>query len=575
MTTSEVPQAAPPLAAEQDQPGFLHRYRTAIALAASSVLLSTCAAPEATMHEATHGQHAVDAQPGAYEGNSGAKAEVDKAHPNVVFILLDDMQMELLPHMKSVNTLLKDRGMYFDNYYDNMTLCCPARASILRGQYAHNTGVKSNTTPNGGFEKFHTNGDEKSTIATWINHLKNKDGNTLYDTALIGKYLNNFPYNYAPGKHHIRYASNHFVPPGWTTFDTAVVGDPYLGTHYKFARNGVVDKHFHNISKNPKNYMNDYMGQMADALIQKDAAANKPSFLYWAPWSPHVPSTVAPRFRHFPVSGPRPTDNPAYNEQNMSDKPKFMHSLQSFSSKTDKEINHAWVKRVRAVQALDEAVASMVAQMKADGTYDNTYIIFTSDNGFHQGQHRMPGGKNTPYNTDIHLPLIIEGPGIQPGSVSNEAVSDIDLAPTIAQLTGAHVPYHTDGRSLVPLLMGKHPSNWRKFDETERFNSQNYSSTFDGINEPADTPAEVGTTSTIPYRGIRNGHWLYVVYRYKPGQDNSGKPTEFYDEHKDPYELHNLASEKNLSPYYQKVQLRLQRNLGKLANCQGVVCSTN
>jgi arylsulfatase A-like enzyme len=562
--------------------GLLQRSRQALALTASTLLLSACGAPHINFEHDEHQAGQTEQIPGNGPGTHARPgietkpdsvtqpiAETDSRHPNVVLILLDDMQLQLLPHMKSVNELLKDRGMTFDNYYDNMTLCCPARASILRGQYAHNTGVKSNNVPNGGFAKFLHSGDEKSTVATWIHDVKNKKGHSIYDTALMGKYMNSFPYNF--GKKSVHYVSNHYVPPGWTTFDTPVVGDPYRGTHYKLARTGAVDKHFRDMAKDPKNYLSDTLSRLADRYIADQGS--KPFFLYWAPYSPHMPSTVAPRFRHFPVTGPRPEDDPAWSEQNMSDKPKFMHALAKITPAEKKQIDFYWDRRVRAVQSLDENIADMITELKENGTYDNTYIFFTSDNGFHMGQHRLPGGKNTPYNTDIHLPLIVEGPGIKPGSVSHTPVADIDLAPTFAQLTGAKPAYTPDGRSIVPLLHGRTPDNWMPYVETERFDSQSYSSTFDGIDEPADTPAEVGTTSTIPYRGIRNGHWLYVIYRWKAGEDNSDNPTEFYDERKDPYELHNLATEKHLSPYYQKVELRLRKELGHLANCKGAECS--
>ncbi len=109
------------------------------------------------------------------------------------------------------------------------------------------------------------------------------------------------------------------------------------------------------------------------------------------------------------------------------------------------------------MQAVDRDFAALIEHLRGIGQLDNTYIMFTSDNGFHLGQHRMPSGKQTAYETDIHLPLLIRGPGVTAGSHVQAITGNIDLAPTIADLGGASMEDAPDGRSLVAFLHNQPP----------------------------------------------------------------------------------------------------------------------
>src|SRR5262249_4383085 len=113
-------------------------------------------------------------------------------------------------------------------------------------------------------------------------------------------------------------------------------------------------------------------------------------------------------------------------------------------------------------EAVEDLVQTVIDTLTATGQLDNTYVVFTSDNGFHQGQHRLKSGKNTAYDTDLFVPLVIRGPGIMPGTSVDEATLNVDFAPTFLDLAGVAIPDSVDGRSLVPLFNVLPPPSWRQ-----------------------------------------------------------------------------------------------------------------
>src|SRR5712691_2073127 len=123
--------------------------------------------------------------------SAAGPATLARSKPNVLFVLTDDMRLDDLQFMPNVRALIGSQGVSFDSYFDNVTLCCPARTSILRGQYSHNTGVLTNGGANGGFETAHAGMVERSTIATAMHDAG-------YTTGLFGKYLNGYPHTAGP-----------------------------------------------------------------------------------------------------------------------------------------------------------------------------------------------------------------------------------------------------------------------------------------------------------------------------------------------------------------------------------------
>lgn len=413
------------------------------------------------------------------------------AKPNILFILTDDLDTAAVEYMPRVKSLIAERGVSFSNYFVNISLCCPSRASILRGQYAHNTGVYTNNKADGSFIYFYKQDLEKSTIATWLQD----EG---YRTAFIGKYLNGYP----------RQASPDYVPPGWDEWYSPINDSGYLGYNYTLNENGNMASY----GIEPDDYSTDVYTNKARQFIDRAAQDKQPFFAHVSYFAPHQPAISAPRHRHLFTQKQVPRTN-SFNEADVSDKPAYIRNLPLLNRAEQAKIDRLYQRRLRSLQAVDEGVASLIETLKANNQLDNTYIVFTSDNGFRLGQHRLPFGKETAYEEDIHLPLYIRGAGIPKGKVIDEIVGNIDLAPTFAELTGTKIPKFVDGRSLVG-LMHSQISSWRQVFLIEH---------------RQDSPEAL-----IPsYAGLRTKNCTYVEY------ENNER--ELYNLTQDPQQLENIS----------------------------------
>src|SRR5579859_304550 len=362
--------------------------------------------------------------------------------PNIVFILTDDLDAAEIQYMPKLKALIADQGLTFTNYQVAMSLCCPSRATMLRGQYPHNTQILGNALPTGGYQKFFQLGEESSTVAVWLQAAG-------YKTLLAGKYLNDFPIKTDPMH----------IPAGWTEWYSAIKGNPYSEFNYTLNENGTVVLY----GSQPQDYGTDvYFGKALD-FIGRELAANQPFFTYIAPYAPHAPYTPAPRHADlFP--GAQAPRTPNYNEADVSDKPAYIRSRLLLPTKIMDKIDTDYRRRLQALQAVDEGIAAVVAKVQAAGQLDNTYFFFTSDNGYHLGNHRQIEGKIAPYEEELRVTMIVRGPGVPAGVSLDQLVGNVDLAPTWAALAGADAPSFVDGRSLLP-LMGANPppaAQWRQ-----------------------------------------------------------------------------------------------------------------
>ena len=334
--------------------------------------------------------------------------------------------------MPNTRALIGDQGATFDNYFVNSSVCCPSRATTLRGQYEHNTGVLSNGGSNGGFEKAYRSGIEEDTIAT---HLEGAG----YRTGLFGKYLNGYP-NGAPET---------YVPLGWTDWASPVRGNAYGEYDYTLNENHVLHEYGHSASA----YGTDvYMG-LADQFIRDASAAGKPFFAYVSVYAPHEPATPAPGdVSAFPdAQVPRTA---AFNQADVSGMPKFVSELPVLTPDEITSIDTLQRLRLESLQAVDRGVATLVDTLRATHHLADTDIVFASDNGFHLGQHRLPAGKLTAYDTDIRVPLLIRGPGIAAGRHVRALTGNVDLTATFAAMAGIKPPA-LQRRPLAP-----HGSPW-------------------------------------------------------------------------------------------------------------------
>jgi N-acetylglucosamine-6-sulfatase len=366
----------------------------------------------------------------------------DAKAPNIVFILTDDLDVAAVAQMPQVKSLIADQGTTFRSHYVSLALCCPSRVATLRGQFAHNSGVFTNNLPDGGFELMHSQGLESSTLATWLTGAG-------YRTALLGKYLNGYPDT----------APSDYVPPGWTEWMSPIAGDPHDGFNYTINHNGKPEHY----GSNEWEYLTDVLSDAAAGFIRDSVSRfpDQPFFIYLAPYTPHSPATPAPRhakaFKR--IQAPR---TPSWNESDVSDKPAWVRTIPPLNTTQIQGIDKLYRKRRQTLLSVDEMVQNVIQTLSETGQLSNTYVFFTSDNGYHQGQHRLDSGKNTAFEEDILIPLYVRGPGVPVRRTEDRITANVDYAPTFAEIAGTTAPSFVDGRSIVPLLHGQTPPTWRQ-----------------------------------------------------------------------------------------------------------------
>lgn len=449
------------------------------------------------------------------------------ARPNFVIVLTDDQDLGSLDFMPRTRELIGGQGITFTHHFVPLSLCCPSRATILTGLHAHNHKVFTNFPPDGGFERFVERGHEERNLATSLHDAG-------YRTALIGKYLNGYP----------RREDRTHIPPGWDEWVSPVQGSPYAAYRYTLNVNGELVKH----ASRPEDYMTDVLAKRAVDFVRDAADGGQPFFLYLATFAPHRPATPARRHAGlFPgLKAPR---TPSFNEADVRDKPARIRALRRLRPHQIEAIDTLYRKQILSLQAVDEAMAALVEALRATGQLDDTWFLFTSDNGYHLGQHRLEPGKYTAYEPDVRVPLLVRGPGVPAGAAVSALTSSVDLAPTVAELAGVRLRTEPDGRSLVPLLRGRTPGDWRQVVLLEQF-----------AYPPA--PPEEGQAS-FPYPA----HLGLRTERYKFVESVGRGERELYDLRSDPDETVNLRDRSS------RAWLNRLSALAKaLGSCAGASC---
>jgi N-acetylglucosamine-6-sulfatase len=442
--------------------------------------------------------------------------------PNVVFILTDDLSSDLIQYMPNVQQMQRE-GMTFSNYFVTDSLCCPSRASIFSGRYPHNHGVLTNTPPTGGFSAFRR-GAEAETFATVLQGQG-------YRTALMGKYLNGYQ------------AQEHYVPPGWSNFQGSGTG--YRGFNYTLSANGRV-AHF---GRSSRAYLTDVLRRRGKSFVSRVGRSGHPFLLELATFAPHRPATPAPRDRHgFPfIEAPRDAAFDAVPEN----APRWLRGRPPLSEEQIAAMNREYRKRAQSVQAVDDLVGQVRRTLRERGLDRDTYVIFSSDNGYHMGQRRLLAGKMTAYDSDIRVPLIVVGPGVPPGSTMPALAENVDLAPTLMRLAGKTPPPWVDGHGLVSLFRGQVPQVWRDSVLIEHHHPDTPS---------GDPDAQTLSSGNPPsYEAVRTATELYV--EYVDGE------REWYDLTTDPDQLHNRYDELT-----QDARDALHNRLVELEACSGAGC---
>ena len=449
-----------------------------------------------------------------------ASAWADASPLNVVVIETDDQTADSLWAMPIVDRLLVRRGVTFENSFVSFPLCCPSRATFLTGQYPHNHGVENNRPPQGGYEKLR--GDE--TLPVWLHRAG-------YRTMLVGKYLNGYGMR-----------DPHEIPPGWTDWHGLV--DPKTYYYYGFTIND--EGHTRAYAKKPANYQTDVLTGKAVRLLRSAASGERPFFLWTTYLAPHFDFSSNAR-PPTPVPGPKDLGSfagqpaprtPSFDEADVSDKPATIRQFRPLTERQRAGIRRLYQRELESLQAVDRGVGELIDTLRDTGELDSTLLVFTSDNGYLHGEHRVPLGKWLPYEPSIRVPLVIRGPGVPAGVRLGDLVSNQDLSPTILDAAGASAALPQDGVSLMPLLRGGAlPARDLLIEGRYPFGS-----------EP------------VRYAGVRTKRWFYAEY--------TNGERELYDLGVDWDELSNVAG----SPDYASVESDLASRLSALRTCSGASC---
>ena len=380
---------------------------------------------------------------------NGAEETAANAPPNIILFMTDDQDVTAhsLDFMQNLSVHFRAKGMEFLNYYVPTGLCCPSRATVLRGQYCHNTKVFDNgdlsnsTYKSGAWDKFVEEGLEEETIATMLQSVG-------YETALIGKYLNGYM---GPE------AAEH-VPPGFDHW-MAMLRLYFYGP--VFSENGV------KVELNDTVYQTDFIRDWVVDFLTTKRDKSKPFFLMVTPFAPHTPATPAKRHEGM-FEG---AQFPRFESFNPSDeiqqtRPAWIKDLPSLTQDQIDSMDNFYQNRLESLQAVDEALGKIVATLRDLSLEDNTYFFYTADNGQHFGSYRIPAGKRQAYESDVLVPFLVRGPGITPGVRSTQVVQSVDLAPTFLELATRNsekrpiaASYPLDGESMVPLLHEEVPAS--------------------------------------------------------------------------------------------------------------------
>jgi N-acetylglucosamine-6-sulfatase len=497
----------------------------------------------------------------------GDAVPANGTRPNIVTIVADDMRTDDLRWMPNVRELVEDEGLDFRNSFSSNPLCAPARSALLSGQYSHNTGVVSVEPP-----RNYSTFDDSASVGTALNRAG-------YNTLFLGKYLN----GYGVGRSRVtKKNSFRYVPPGWTDWygsvqrppNSELTGGTYQYYHLLLNHNGQIE------DRHKGTYQTVAEGRIARRLVTKYHRSPKPFFLYFAPIAPHAgaprekgdpapqfwPGTSATELFKTPARPKRvrgmfdreitrapglPADG-SESQKDVAGLPRPMRWLPPIESEEEAAMLSLTRQRAESLFVLDQQIGRLVATLKKLGEYDDTVLMFTSDNGFFLGEHRMRQGKIWTHEPSMRVPFVVAGASV-PRGTRYDPVSTEDIPATILDLGGASSPRPADGVSLLPSFA--RDRGWRRPVLVEN-----------QVEGPelnfARDEASTGYDETLTGTGLRTARWKYV--RYIDGD------AELYDLTRDPNELSNVYGRKT----YARVQAQLARVWKASRDCAGASCRT-
>ncbi|BCS28378.1 sulfatase family protein [Aspergillus puulaauensis] len=488
-----------------------------------------------------------------------------QAAPNFIFIITDDqdLQLDSVDYMPSTLKHLKQKGTFFRNHFVTTSLCCPSRVSLWTGQQAHNTNVTDVSPPYGGYPKFVDRGFNDDFLPVWLQGAG-------YDTYYTGKLFN---------AHTVDNYHSPFVN-GFNGSDFLL--DPftysYLNSTYQRNRDAPVSYEGHHTI--------DVITEKALGFLDDGLNGDRPFFLTVAPIAPHSNVDVG-RFREEAptvMTEPIPLDRHKSlfrdvkiprTENFNPDQPSGVNWIKTLPKQDPAAIeyhDHFYRQRLRALQGVDELVDALVTRLEASSQLDNTYIIYTSDNGYHIGQHRLPPGKTCGFEEDIRVPFFIRGPGVPSNKIENAVTTHIDLAPTIFDL--ARIPLREDfDGTPIPLPGASDTVHPRHEHVTVEYWGQAY---LEGEKGALSNPEKVPVFANNTYKSVRIIGEEYNLY-YSVWCSNEH---ELYDLTTDPHQLNNLHTRESgrdsdvriLGRSLSQVITRLDSILLVLKSCKGTTC---
>src|SRR5829696_7940260 len=490
----------------------------------------------------------------------GESSHAASSKPNVIMFTTDDQTVRDLVAMPKTQALIGAQGANFLHAYVSMALCCPSRITVQTGEYAHNHHVMGNTPPQGGYSVF----NDKNDLPVWLQQAG-------YRTIHVGKMPNGFGTE----------TNETYVPPGWGPYNGGNGPGEFYGfikpasAYFGFAldQNGVLKRY------SSTDYQTDVYGDLAVDRIDDHFTnhASSPLYMQVQFFAPHDPADPAPRHAGAFATSLLPID-PSFNEKNVKDKPGWIRAIRRFGPGLIAKIQTRYQHRLESLLAVDDAIERIVNELSAKGQLANTYLIFTSDNGFMQGQHRLHQGKFAPYESSIQVPLLMRGPGIPPGSQPRALVWNGDITATILKMADAQPGLPQDGRSLLPYARDPNLRTYRPIlietgppgATNEPGTPVSAASANRGVhfskyvkNLDQDRTAQIARAIVAPrYRAIRTGRYLLVKY--------SDGSRELYDLKRDPLQLKSKFKDSRYFP----VRKYLLKKLKGLVLCAGADCTT-
>jgi N-acetylglucosamine-6-sulfatase len=459
---------------------------------------------------------------------SAAPAPPPGDRPNIVLITSDDQSFSDLQYMPFTRRLLGGEGVSFTDALSTYPLCCPARATLVTGQHAHNHGVLANTPPAGGWEALRDRAD--TLLPVWLQRAG-------YRTTFTGKFLNT--YGHGDGRTE--------VPPGWDDWNASVRG-VYDYHRVEVNENGRVVSH-------AGEYQADVVQDVTEDAVREAARTGQPMFLWQSNLAPHGACTYGDSDRctwEPPVPAEEdvgslegapfgPGSAASFNERVVVEKPTRVQELPHRDEEQVRRLADKHQARIESLQAVDRNVRDTVQLLRAEGMLDSTLLVFASDNGYALGEHRWQG-KRHPYEPMLKVPLLMRGPGVPAGKKVEETVGLVDIPATIAEVAGADPLIVQDGVSLRDVAAGRERG-------------------YEAISIEAGPAFDDVPTDSYAYRGVRTRRYTYLEH------PSTGE-VELYDRKEDPDQLVNVAHR----PTHAATRRALERKLRLLQDCAGRAC---